>query len=153
MNLLDAAFPLARNSAYLAGFGRTGVRELQILLDETHINPFIRALEHLTVRERQPLVMASLKRFRGRQNSLSPTGMGYLIALDLLPGSAAERLMGKIDGLMLDMGGQPNLSKDSRIGREVAARSIRHYAAFSQRLRRYDPSRRFCSELSERIGL
>ena len=153
MNLLDAAFPLATNSAYLAGFGRTGMRELQILLDDTSINPFIRALEQLAARERQPLIMASLKRFRGRQRSLSPTGVGYLIAIDLLPGKAADRLMAQIDGLMLDLGGQPNLSKDSRIRREVASRSIRNYATFAERLRRYDPSRRFCSELSERIGL
>lgn len=153
MNLLDAAFPLAKNSAYLAGFGRSGMRELQILLDAAHINPFIHALEHLSARERRALIMASLKRFRGQQKSLSPTDAGYLIALDLLPGNGAERLMAKIDGLMLDMGGQPNLSKDSRLGREVAARSIRHYATFAERLRRYDPSRRFCSDLSERIGL
>jgi decaprenylphospho-beta-D-ribofuranose 2-oxidase len=153
MNLLDAAFPLARNAAYLAAFGRPGMHELQILLDETSINPFVRALEHLAARERQPLIMASLKRFRGNQRSLSPTGTGYLIAIDLLPGNAAEVLMARIDGLMLDMGGQPNLSKDSRIGREVALRSIRNYAAFSEKLHRYDPSRRFCSELSERIGL
>jgi hypothetical protein len=129
------------------------MRELQILLDDTSINPFIRALEHLAARERQPLIMASLKRFRGRQRSLSPTGVGYLVAIDLLPGKAADRLMAQIDGLMLDLGGQPNLSKDSRICREVAARSIRNYATFAERLRRYDPSRRFCSELSERIGL
>jgi decaprenylphospho-beta-D-ribofuranose 2-oxidase len=153
MNLLDAAFPLATNSAYLAGFGRTGMRELQILFDDTSINPFIRALEHLAARERQPLIMASLKRFRGRQRSLSPTGVGYLVAIDLLPGKAADRIMAQIDGLMLDLGGQPNLSKDSRICREVAARSIRNYATFAERLRQYDPSRRFCSELSERIGL
>jgi decaprenylphospho-beta-D-ribofuranose 2-oxidase len=153
MNLLDAAFPLARNAAYLAGFGRRGIREFQLLLDETHIIPFIRALEQFAARERQPLIMASLKRFRGRQNSLSPTGTGYLIAVDFFPGNAADRLMAHIDDLMLDMGGQPNLSKDSRIGREVAMRSIRHYETFAERLRRYDPSRRFCSELSERIGL
>lgn len=153
MNLLEAAFPLARNGAYLAGFGRPGMREVQILLDGASINPFIRALEHLAMRERQPLIMASLKRFRGNQCSLSPTGTGYLIAIDLLPGKAAQRLMAQIDGLMLDLGGQPNLSKDSRISREVAVRSIRNYATFAERLRLYDPSRRFCSELTERIGL
>lgn len=153
MNLLDAAFPLARNAAYLAGFGRSGMRELQILLDATSINSFIRALEHLTAHERQPLIMASLKRFRGRQRALSPTGAGYLIAMDFLPGKAADRLMAQIDALMLEMGGQPNLSKDSRISREVAARSIRNYGTFAEGLRRYDPSRRFGSELSERIGL
>jgi decaprenylphospho-beta-D-ribofuranose 2-oxidase len=153
VNFLDAAFPLATNEVYLAGFGRAGMREIQILLDPEHITPFILELEHFTARERQPLVMASIKRFQGRQRSLSPTGTGYLIAFDLLPGRAANRLMTQIDGLMLDMGGQPNLSKDSRIGREVAARSIRNYATFAERLRSYDPSRSFRSELSERIGL
>lgn len=153
MNLLDAAFPLATNAAYLAGFGRAGMRELQILLDDTNICHFTRALEHLAARERRPLIMASLKRFRGTQRSLSPTGAGYLIAIDLVPGEAADRLMAQIDGLMLEMGGQPNLSKDSRISREVASRSIRHYTAFAEELCRYDPSRRFSSELSERIGL
>ena len=153
MNLLAAAFPLARNPAYLAGFGRSGLRELQIFLDATSVNSFIRALEHFPVRERQPLVIASLKRFHGRQRALSPTGAGYLIAIDFLPGKAADRLMAQIDDLMLEMGGQPNLSKDSRISHEVAARSIRNYGTFAEGLRRYDPSRRFCSELSERIGL
>jgi hypothetical protein len=153
MSLLDAGFPLARNVAYLVGFGRPGMREIQILLDEMHIDPFIRALEQLVARERPPLVMASLKRFSGRQASLSPTGMGYLIAIDLRPGSAANHFMARIDGLMLDMEGQPNLSKDSRISRQVAARSIRNYATFAEALCRYDPSRRFASNLSERIGL
>jgi decaprenylphospho-beta-D-ribofuranose 2-oxidase len=153
LNLLDAAFPLARHRAYLGGFGRIGLRECQLLLEEAQIKPFIRALEHMPARDRHPLIMASLKRFRGRQRSLSPNGLGFLIALDFFPGKAGDRMMAEIDNLMLEMGGQPNLSKDSRIGREVAARSIRHYAAFAEKLRRFDPSRRFRSELSERIGL
>lgn len=153
MSLLDAAFPLATNVAYLAGFGRAGMREFQILLDATKINLFIHELEHFPARERQPMIMASIKRFQGRQRSLSQTGEGFLFATDLLPGKEADRLMAQIDDLMLDMGGQPNLSKDSRIGRDVAARSIRNYATFAEELRRYDPSRRFSSELSERIGL
>jgi decaprenylphospho-beta-D-ribofuranose 2-oxidase len=153
MSFLEAGFPLARNVAYLAGFGRPGMREIQILLDEIHIGPFIRELEQLVARERPPLVMASLKRFSGKQSSLSPTGMGYLIAIDLRPGSAANHFMARIDDLMLDMEGQPNLSKDSRISCQVAARSIRNYANFAEALCRYDPSRRFASGLSERIGL
>jgi decaprenylphospho-beta-D-ribofuranose 2-oxidase len=153
VNLLEAAFPLARNAAYLAGFGRAGMREVQILLDAAHIGPFIGELGRLAGRERSSLVMASLKRFQGRQHALSQTGAGYLIAIDLLPGKAGDRIMAQLDDMMLDMGGQPNLSKDSRIGREVAARSIRNYTTFAEKLRHYDPSRRFCSELSERIGL
>src|SRR5450432_2912008 len=74
INLFDAAFPLATDAAYLAGFGRAGLREFQILLDPARVRPFIHALEHLTHRERPPLVMASVKRFQGRQRSLSPTG-------------------------------------------------------------------------------
>jgi len=150
---LEAAFPLAKSSGYLAGFGRAGMREAQILVDGSRLGPFIAGLETLAARERPPLFMASLKHFRGSRNTLSQTGSGYLIALDLLPGPAALRFMAQLDLLMLEMAGQPNLSKDSRISREVASRSISNYDAFGNRLSRYDPSRRFCSELSERIGL
>jgi decaprenylphospho-beta-D-ribofuranose 2-oxidase len=153
LNPLEAAFPLAKSSGYLVGFGRTGMREVQILVDGSRLGPFISTLEKLAARERPPLFMASLKRFRGSRNTLSQTGSGYLIALDLLPGAAALQFMAQLDGLMLDMAGQPNLSKDSRISCEVASRSISNYDAFANKLSRYDPSRRFCSELSERIGL
>lgn len=151
--VLEAAFPLARNAAYLAGFGRAGLREVQILLDGDNIVSFISGFERIAVRERPPLIMASLKRFRGRQGALSQTGTGYLMAIDLLPGKAGARFLTQLDELMIDMNGQPNLSKDSRLSCDVAKRSIRNYATFCEKLHRYDPSRRFCSELSERIGL
>jgi hypothetical protein len=153
MSLLEVAFPLAKHAAYFGGFGRTGMREIQLLLDEAHIQTFVSALEGIASRERPPLIMASLKRFRGTQRSLSQTGEGFLIAIDLLPGMAADRFMALVDDLMLEMGAQPNLSKDSRIGQPVAAQAIRNYQAFAERLSAYDPGRCFRSELSERIGL
>jgi hypothetical protein len=61
--------------------------------------------------------------------------------------------MHRLDQLILDMGCQPNLSKDSRIPGDVAELSIANFAEFKQGLFAYDKARTLRSELSRRLGL
>ena len=81
------------------------------------------------------------------------SGTGYLVALDCYRNNLTDVFMKNLDKLMLDMGGQPNLSKDSRISQDIAQLSVTNFGRFKQYLFDYDGKRTMRSELSNRLGL
>lgn len=149
----DAAFPFARQTLYHRFFGEPGLSEVQVLVPDKTLDEFIPRLASLVHRIDPPLVMMSIKRFQGRQRSLSMTGMGNLFALDLARSARTARFLGEFDALTLDVGAQPNIAKDSRLRAEVAARVLPHYDSFRERLRTIDPDRLYESELSRQLEL
>jgi decaprenylphospho-beta-D-ribofuranose 2-oxidase len=151
--ILDASFPFASNVYFHKLFGRPGLRETQFLVSEDNLGNCTRALYKLVGETGAPTMMLSLKRFKGVQKSLSMSGTGYLVAVDCYRNAKTDFFMHQLDKLILDIGGQPNLSKDSRIPGEVAALSIPSFTAFKQNLFRYDSDRTMRSELSNRLGL
>jgi len=153
MSILDASFPFASNVYFHKLFGRPGLRETQFLMSEDKIGQCLEALKKLVCDTGAPTMMLSLKRFKGVQKSLSMSGTGYLVAVDCYRNARTDLFMHHLDQLILDMGGQPNLSKDSRIPGEVAELSIASFAAFKQGLFEYDRERTMRSELSQRLGL
>jgi decaprenylphospho-beta-D-ribofuranose 2-oxidase len=81
------------------------------------------------------------------------SGTGYLVAIDSYRDARTDMFMHELDQLMLGLGGQPNLSKDSRIPRDVAEQSIASFTEFKRGLFKYDRERTMRSEMSQRIGL
>lgn len=152
-NILNASFPFASNPLYHKLFGRPGLREAQLLIQEEKINAFLDSLESLVAKTHPPTMMISVKRFKGEQKSLSLTGRGYLIAIDCYYNQETDRFFNQLDELMISANGQPNLTKDSRLSKEIAEISIRHYREFNESLIHYDTMRLFRSDLSMRIGL
>jgi decaprenylphospho-beta-D-ribofuranose 2-oxidase len=153
MSVLDASFPFASNVYFHKLFGKPGLRETQFLVSEDRIGECLEALKKLICDTGAPTMMLSLKRFRGSQKSLSMSGLGYTIALDCYRNDITDLFMGQLDQLILDVGGQPNLSKDSRISKEIAELSIASFVEFKQSLFDYDKERIMRSELSNRLGL
>ena len=153
MGVMDASFPFASNVYFHKLFGRPGLRESQFLVREDKIGECSQALQKLVCDTGAPTMMLSLKRFRGAQKSLSMSGTGYLVAIDSYRNAKTDLFMRRLDQLVLDMEGQPNLSKDSRIPGEVAELSIASFAEFKQGLFAYDKARTMRSELSRRLGL
>lgn len=153
MGVMDASFPFASNVYFHKLFGRPGLREAQFLVREDKIGECLEALHKLVCDTGAPTMMLSLKRFKGVQKSLSMSGSGYLVAIDSYRNARTDLFMHRLDQLILDMGGQPNLSKDSRIPGEVAELSITSFAEFKQGLFAYDKARAMRSELSRRLGL
>ena len=153
MGVMDASFPFASNVYFHKLFGRPGLRETQFLVSEDKIGECSQALQKLVCDTGAPTMMLSLKRFKGVQKSLSMSGTGYLVAIDSYRNARTDLFMHRLDQLILDMGGQPNLSKDSRIPGEVAELSIASFAEFKQGLFAYDKARTMRSELSRRLGL
>lgn len=148
-----ATFPFAHNTLYHRFFGRKGFSEVQVLVGERVAEIFVQSLKGLVERHNPPLVMISLKMFRGKQGSLSMAGDGYLIALNFYRNSKLSKFLELIDQLTIESGAQPNLSKDSRISREMTSETLPNYPGFKSRLEAFDPLRVYQSELSNRIGL
>jgi len=149
----DADFPFARQTLYHRLYGRQGLAELQLLVPHDALAEFAAGLASIVERIAPPLVMLSMKRFSGRMRALSLSGEGMLVAMDLARGQATARFAEAIDGLAIQARAQPNVSKDSRLPADVAARTLPHYKSFRERLARVDPGRLYQSELSRRLAL
>ncbi len=152
-SVFEAAFPFAKRTIYHRLYGRTGLAEVQVLVPDAGTDDFVRELARLVERLDPPAIMMSMKRFRGRQTSLSMSGTGTLVALDLARAHGTERFLSEFDALVVDSGAQPNLTKDSRLPASVAARALPHYGRFRGSLLRIDPERLYESELSTRLQL
>lgn len=153
MGIMDASFPFASNVYFHMLFGKPGLRETQFLVSDEKIRGCLKDLEKLVCETGAPTMMMSLKRFKGVQKSLSMSGTGVLVALDCYRNARTDTFMHQLDQLILNAGGQPNLSKDSRLPQEVAQASIASFAAFKRGIFEYDAGRTMRSELSRRLGL
>jgi len=149
----DAAFPFARQTLYHRFYGRPGLAEIQVLVPDARLTEFVSELSAIVHAIEPPLVMMSMKRFVGRQQSLSMSGSGMLFALDLARNAATNRFITGIDALTIAVDAQPNVAKDSRLPAEIAARALPHYALFRRRVHEFDPDRLYQSELSRRLEL
>ena len=153
MDVDKATFPFAYNTLYHRFYGRKGFAEIQVLVGQHIAETFVQKLQELVERYNPPLVMISLKMFRGKQESLSMSGEGYLIALNFYRNSRLSDFLKLIDQLVTETGAQPNLSKDSRISREIVSQTLPNYEEFKARLQAFDSLRMYQSELSNRIGV
>ncbi|MGZ4954942.1 MAG: FAD-binding oxidoreductase [Methylobacter sp.] len=153
MDVNKATFPFAYNTLYHRFYGRKGFSEIQVLVGRQIAETFIQKLQDLIDQHNPPLVMISLKMFRGKQTSLSMSGEGYLVALNFKRNSRLPGFLNLLDQLAIETGAQPNLSKDSRVPAEVVFQTVPSYAGFKSRLQTFDPLRMYQSELSTRIGV
>jgi decaprenylphospho-beta-D-ribofuranose 2-oxidase len=151
--LFDTLFPFAHRGEYLRLYGRQGVAEYQVLVPHASAGSFLGALERAVLQERPPLVMASLKLFRGEARFVRFEADGVCVTLDLVRSRAGLAFMERLDRLVLDASGLPHIVKDSRLPRDVVARSYPGYEEFRQRRRTYDADGRFRSTLSARLEL
>jgi len=153
LGLFSFLFPVARKVVYFELFGAPGFREHQILVPRDRIASLASSMRDYFGRCPTPVTLASCKLFRGEPKYLRFDGDGLCLAVDVPDGRAGERLSDFLDGLVRDLGGRPNVIKDSRLPREVVRASYPEYEMFRDGLRRFDPQRLFASELSERLGL
>jgi decaprenylphospho-beta-D-ribofuranose 2-oxidase len=153
MPLFDAMFPFARRGEYFLLYGRRGLAEYQALVPHAASGGFLRELEREARRAKPPIVMLSLKLFRGESRLLRFAGDGVCVTIDLIRSPAGLAFLPLLDRLTVAAGGLPHIIKDSRLPAAVVARCYPEYESFRQRLRALDPERLFRSELSVRLAL
>jgi decaprenylphospho-beta-D-ribofuranose 2-oxidase len=153
MDLFAFLFPVARKVAYFELFGRRGFHEHQVIVPREAFAAYARAVRRFVEDDRAPVTLASCKLFRGTRAHLRFDGDGVCVALDFPRGDAGTRLAQFLDGAAREVKAPPNVVKDSRLPREVAAACHPGYEAFRDALARHDPERLYVSEVSERLGL
>jgi decaprenylphospho-beta-D-ribofuranose 2-oxidase len=151
--LFEALFPFARRGEYFLLYGRRGLAEYQSLVPDAAAPDFLRALEREALRVRAPVVMASMKLFRGEPSLLRFEAHGVCVTLDLVRSAAGLRFLETLDRLTLEHTALPHIVKDSRLPADVVARSYPGHEEFREKRRALDPEHQFRSELSTRLGL
>lgn len=153
VTLFDAMFPFARRGTYFLLFGRRGLAEYQSIVPHGAVADFLREFERAALRARPPLVMTSLKLFRGSGRWLRFEGDGVCFTVDLVRSAEGLEFLETLDRLTLAAGGLPHIVKDSRLPAQVVAGCYPEYEDFRRLRRAYDPEGSFRSELAVRLGL
>ncbi len=113
MPLFEAMFPFARRGEYFLLFGRRGLAEYQALVPHGGIDAFLKDLEREVVRLRPPMVMLSMKLFRGSQRFLGFEGDGVCLTADLVRSPDGLGFLTVLDRLTTTAGGPPAASPTS----------------------------------------
>jgi decaprenylphospho-beta-D-ribofuranose 2-oxidase len=153
VGLFDLLFPVARRVLYFRLFGRKGFHEAQIIVPREAFSDAARALQRRLGAEPLPVTLASCKLFRGTPKFLRFDGSGVCLAVDFPRGCAGDRFAAWLDGLVRDVGGRPNIIKDSRLGADTVRACYPAYDDFRERLHQLDPDRLYRSEVSQRLAL
>jgi decaprenylphospho-beta-D-ribofuranose 2-oxidase len=153
ISVYDNWFPMKGHDWYYRLFGSAGFGEMQLLVPTTAIQQFCESFRRLVTAKGPTIAFLSMKAFRAESSALGLSGEGILFAVDYLPTAHRDDFESSMDELTLDAGAQPNLSKDSRVGRAIAARSLPRFDTFRNVLSEIDPIRRYQSALSQRLDL
>jgi decaprenylphospho-beta-D-ribofuranose 2-oxidase len=97
--------------------------------------------------------LAVLKLF-GEQNDLISFPMkGYTLALDFPMKPGLLEFLDELDEVVADAGGRIYLSKDARMRSQIFWETYPGAKAFKEIINKYDPNKRFVSNLSKRLML
>lgn len=151
--LYQALFPAHQLQIYFKLFGRSGFHEYQALLPLDKMCDYLSAIKGRVSRGAPPITLASAKAFGGTQSLLRFSGNGICFALNFPRGQQSHKFMAFLDECLIDLGGIPNIIKDSRLPRSVIDACYPEADRFRSLLHDFDPKRTFRSELSERLGL
>ena len=146
-------FPAVGKEFYFDYFGRAGLIEMQLLLPADAIEAYVGDFLALQARHRRPIALTTIKAVRGEQRLLHFNGNGFNFTIEVRNAPENVAFLNDLDELNCRYGGITNIIKDSRLRAEIAERQYPEIGAFRERLRRYDPERRFSSALSERLAL
>ena len=150
----DALFPFANRIQYFHAYGRGGFVEHQVLIPEAAFPFYIKTVMGTLKRHNLACGLASLKLFAGERRLLWFCGDGISLAIHLPGGPKAHACLQEIDELDIECGAIANIIKDARLsGETIRQQYAGEYEVFCQRLRDFDPKRRFVSALSSRLGL
>ena len=153
ISLFDSLFPFARRPEIFLLFGRSGFVEYQIIVSDDRAEYFLERLERFLSGSHLPSVLLSMKRFAGEQRLIRFERDGVSVTLMLKRSKTVLAFLPLLDQLVVEMGGLPNIIKDSRLPGHVVQKLYPEYEIFRQQLHIYDPARLFRSELSERLEL
>lgn len=151
--LAKALYPTRASELFLSLFGRRGFHECQAIIPHDKVTAYVEQVRERASHGRVCIALAVAKPFDGKSELVRFDGSGVSFAIEVPRTAAAAQFMREIDRLVVQLGGRPNLIKDSRLPREIFEATYLDCDRFRSVLRQWDPQRVFRSELSERLGL
>lgn len=148
-------YPLDSIGSWNRLYGRNGFVQYQFVLPKAASREGLRTLLTRIAAVGTGSFLAVLKLFGSvarRAGSLSFPREGYTLALDFPASIDTLNLLVELDGVVASYGGRLYLAKDARSGSATLA-GYEELDAFRATRARIDPTRRFSSLLSQRLGL
>ncbi|MCA3260766.1 MAG: FAD-binding oxidoreductase [Telmatospirillum sp.] len=152
---LDAFFyPLDRLADWNRLYGKRGFFQFQsVVPDATAFDATRKMLEAVSAAGTASF-LAVLKTLGGPGRGLLSFPLrGVTLALDVPNAPGATALMATLERLALEAGGRIYLAKDALQAPAGFRASYPNLPAFEECLQRWDPQRRFASDLSRRLGI
>ena len=135
-------------------YGPHGFIQYQVVVPDVHAATIEWMIETFATR-RVPVFLAVLKRF-GAANAgmLSFPTAGWTLAVDIPAATeGVDRTLDEMDERIVDQGGRIYLAKDSRMNPRHLASMYPRLTEFKRVRDEVDPTHRFSSNLSQRLGL
>lgn len=152
-SLFTSLFPFVAQAHYFQAFGRRGLQEVQVLVSHAVANSFLGELEALCRKIRPPAAVIALKLFHGTSSALRYDGEGLSIAIDLARHPSTEVFLERFDHLCHQYRPRLNLSKDSRLSRELFEHCYPEAEEFRRALKRHGLLGKYASTLAAQLGL
>jgi decaprenylphospho-beta-D-ribofuranose 2-oxidase len=134
-------------------YGRPGLCQYQLVVPLEAASVIPQVLDEITS-SGYVSCLNVLKRFgAGTDAPLSFPMPGWTLAVDLPVRPGLERLLDRLDALVLEAGGRLYLAKDSRLPARHLAQMYPRLDEFREVLDRVDPDRLFVSDLARRLGV
>jgi decaprenylphospho-beta-D-ribofuranose 2-oxidase len=148
-------FPQDAIGNWNLAFGRAGFVDYQCCVPFDLGREFFKELHRFLSKQRMCCFLVAIKRFREpeRNGPLTFVQNGYSIALDMPMQRGILEQLHSLDQLVVDYGGRINPVKDSRILPAMFRRMYPRLPEWLAIKEKYDPGRRFSSDLSRRLEL
>ncbi len=147
----NALFPINGKEIYFKLFGKQGLREYQLIIPFEHWGNFEDELKQLINKLGIAICLGSLKLFDGNQKFLSFNKTGICMAIDVPATNASLLFFDKLDELVLRNEGIANISKDSRLSKEVIQKMYPEYDSFKMQIINFEKTFPLYSTLRRRI--
>jgi decaprenylphospho-beta-D-ribofuranose 2-oxidase len=146
-------YPLDMINNWNKGYGKKGFIQYQFVLPELNGKENIRKiLTEITKSDCVPFLNV-LKKFGEGVGMLSFPRKGYTFAIDFPIKEQLKPFTKKLDAMVLEMGGRIYLGKDAYLDEATFKAMYPQYKEWLEVKRKYDPTNRYSSDLSRRIGL
>lgn len=146
-------YPLDIASDWNRIYGRRGFTQYQFVLPKSGSRDGFKRILRTIAESGEGSFLAVLKLFGTQEGMLSFPQEGYTLALDFAVTPSALQLFERLDAMVMENGGRLYLTKDVRMGKESFEKGYPAHTEFRAVKQRIDPSHRFISLQSQRIGL